>query len=83
MNENDLVRLRHMLDAAREAVEFAQNRTQKDLFENRMFNPFPDKTGGNYRGGGNQCFSGNSTKIPSNPLAKCRQNQKSPYSRLF
>ena len=36
MNENDLVRLRHMLDAAREAVNFVQNKTQKDLFKNRM-----------------------------------------------
>jgi uncharacterized protein with HEPN domain len=37
MNENDLVRLRHMLDAAREAVDFAQNRNSDDLDKNRMF----------------------------------------------
>lgn len=36
MNKNDLVRLRHMLDAAREAVDFVQDKTQKDLFKNRM-----------------------------------------------
>jgi uncharacterized protein with HEPN domain len=36
MNKNDLVRLRHMLDAAREAVDFVQDKTQEDLFSDRM-----------------------------------------------
>ncbi len=36
MNKNDLIRLRHMLDAAREAVDFVQDKTQEDLFKNRM-----------------------------------------------
>jgi uncharacterized protein with HEPN domain len=33
---DDPVRLRHMLDAAREAISFAQNRTRSDLDNNRM-----------------------------------------------
>lgn len=33
---DDPVRLRHMLDAAREAVSFAQNRTRSDLDTDRM-----------------------------------------------
>lgn len=33
---DDSVRLRHMLDAAREAISFAQNRTRSDLENNRM-----------------------------------------------
>ena len=31
MREDDTIRLRHMLDAARQAVEFAQGRTRADL----------------------------------------------------
>jgi uncharacterized protein with HEPN domain len=36
MRKDDLVRLRHMLDAAKEAASFAQNRTRSDLDGNRM-----------------------------------------------
>ncbi len=36
MQKNDLVRLRHMLDAAREATLFARNNTRSDLDTNRM-----------------------------------------------
>jgi len=47
-DSDDLVRLRHMLDAAREAVGFAHLRTRDDLDGDRMltlslFNP---KNGG-------------------------------------
>lgn len=37
MNSADAVRLRHMLDAAREAIAFAKNRTIEDLSTDRMF----------------------------------------------
>jgi uncharacterized protein with HEPN domain len=36
MREDDAIRLRHMLDAAREAVGFAQGRDRADLDANRM-----------------------------------------------
>jgi uncharacterized protein with HEPN domain len=36
MNEQDNIRLRHMLDAAREALSFARNCTRADLDTNRM-----------------------------------------------
>ena len=36
MYRDDEVRLRHMLDAAREAVSFAQGRTRSDLDEDRQ-----------------------------------------------
>ena len=36
MNNDDLVRLRHMADAAREALEFAAGRTRTDLDMDRM-----------------------------------------------
>jgi uncharacterized protein with HEPN domain len=36
MLKDDLVRIRHMLDAAREATEFAKNRNRADLDSNRM-----------------------------------------------
>ena len=36
MNEADRVRLRHMLDAAREALAFAQDRTLDDVRNDRM-----------------------------------------------
>jgi uncharacterized protein with HEPN domain len=36
MLENDLVRLRHMLDACREALSFVRNRKQGDLATDRM-----------------------------------------------
>ncbi|MBE7552062.1 MAG: DUF86 domain-containing protein [Anaerolineales bacterium] len=36
MNKDDLVRLYHMLDAAKEAESFAQNRTRSDLDSDRM-----------------------------------------------
>jgi uncharacterized protein with HEPN domain len=36
MNENDRVRYRHMLDAAREAISFIKGRTRDDLFRDRM-----------------------------------------------
>lgn len=37
MRKEDEVRLRHMLDAAREAVSFARSRTRASLEEDRMF----------------------------------------------
>ena len=37
MNDYDLVRLRHMLDAASEALQFMEGRTQEDLLQDRMF----------------------------------------------
>ena len=36
MHRDDEVRLRHMLDAAKEAVSFAQNRARADLDKDRM-----------------------------------------------
>ena len=36
MNEQDEIRLRHMLDAAREAVTFAGDHTRVDLDSNQM-----------------------------------------------
>ncbi len=36
MRKDDLVRIRHMLDAAREATEFAKDRERADLDSNRM-----------------------------------------------
>jgi uncharacterized protein with HEPN domain len=36
MPRDDTIRLRHMLDAAREAMEFASGRTRRDLDSNRM-----------------------------------------------
>jgi uncharacterized protein with HEPN domain len=36
MNKNDVIRLRHMLDAALEAQTFAQNRSRADLATDRM-----------------------------------------------
>ena len=36
MNNDDTVRLRHMADAAREAIEFAAGRTRLDLDNDRM-----------------------------------------------
>jgi uncharacterized protein with HEPN domain len=39
MPRHDLsVRLRHMLDHAREAIEMCQNRTKEDLHQDRQFN---------------------------------------------
>ena len=35
--EEDIVRLRHMLDAAEEALEFARGRSRADLDTDRMF----------------------------------------------
>ena len=36
MHKDDEIRLRHMLDAAREARSFAQGQSRKDLDSNRM-----------------------------------------------
>lgn len=36
MSESDRIRLRHMLDAAREAVEFGAGRNRKDLVHDRV-----------------------------------------------
>ena len=36
MRRDDEVRLRHMLDAAREALSFARGRTRADLNSDRM-----------------------------------------------
>jgi uncharacterized protein with HEPN domain len=36
MNDNDLIRLRHMLDAAREAIRFIGGASRSDLDQNRM-----------------------------------------------
>ena len=38
MLKNDLVRLRHILDAAREAVDYSRNRTRQDLEADRLLN---------------------------------------------
>ena len=36
MLKDDLMRIRHMLDSAKEAISFAQNKTRIDLETNRM-----------------------------------------------
>ena len=36
MTEDDLVRIRHMLDAARDAISFAQGQSRESLDTNRM-----------------------------------------------
>lgn len=36
MSKHDLVRIRHILDAAREALSFASGKTRLDLNTNRM-----------------------------------------------
>ena len=36
MNESDVIRLRHMLDAAREALSFIAGRSSEDLSRERM-----------------------------------------------
>jgi len=36
MQKPDIVRLRHMLEAAREAISFLHGRSRKDLDRNRM-----------------------------------------------
>ncbi|MBI4903835.1 MAG: DUF86 domain-containing protein [Acidobacteria bacterium] len=36
MNEHDCIRLRHMLEAAREAISFVAGKGRADLDENRM-----------------------------------------------
>ncbi len=36
MLKDDLIRLRHMLDSAKEAMAFADGKTRKDLDKNRM-----------------------------------------------
>lgn len=38
MLKNDDVRLRHILDAAREAIAFSHNRSREDLHRDRMLN---------------------------------------------
>ena len=37
MNKNDAIRIRHMLDAAEEALSFAQGKSRDDLEHNRQF----------------------------------------------
>lgn len=36
MPKDDFIRLRHMLDAAKEALSFAKDKSTKDLYANRM-----------------------------------------------
>ena len=36
MRGDDRIRMRHMLDAAKEALSFAQNKTRRDLDSERM-----------------------------------------------
>ncbi len=36
MQRDDLIRIRHMLDAAKETMSFAKNKTRKDLDNDRM-----------------------------------------------
>ena len=36
MRKDDVIRIQHMLDAAREAISFAEGKTRKDLDISRM-----------------------------------------------
>jgi uncharacterized protein with HEPN domain len=36
MPKDDLIRLRHMIDAAKEALSFAKNKARKDIYADRM-----------------------------------------------
>ncbi len=36
MRDDDLIRLRHMIEAAQEATRFAEHRERRDLDEDRM-----------------------------------------------
>ena len=37
MRRDDLIRIRHMLDAAKEALSFAKNKSRRDFDSDRMF----------------------------------------------
>ena len=39
MQRDDIIRLRHMLDAAQEAISFARGKKRKDLEHERMPDP--------------------------------------------
>ena len=39
MNEDDLARLHHILDASREAIGFSEGKTFEDMIQNRMLLP--------------------------------------------
>ena len=52
MRNPDRVRLGHMLDAAREVIEFSQNRSREDLGRDRMLCLVPRPFAGNRRRGG-------------------------------
>ena len=39
MQRDDIILLRHMLDAAQEAISFARGKKRKDLYHERMLNP--------------------------------------------
>ena len=36
MQKDNIIRLRHMLEAAREAISFSENKTKSDLYSDRM-----------------------------------------------
>jgi uncharacterized protein with HEPN domain len=39
MQRDDIIRLRHMLDAAQEAISFARGKKREDIDHERMLNP--------------------------------------------
>lgn len=36
MHKDNIIRLRHMLEAAKEALSFSENKAKSDLYSNRM-----------------------------------------------
>jgi len=83
MRKDDLIRVRHMLEAAGEAVLFARNRTRKDLDNDRMLTLSIVKSVELIGGSSNTNFKGMPGYTSGNPLDRYCRNEKPADPCLF
>jgi uncharacterized protein with HEPN domain len=82
MQQDDIIRLRHMLDAAQEAISFARGKKREDLDYERMLVLSLVKDI-EIIGEAAAKVSENCRQEHTDPLERNYHDAKSPYSRLF
>lgn len=80
MQKDDQVRLRHMLEAAKEALSFAQNETRSSLDSDRKLELALVKS---IEIIGEAAVKATAQGITSDTLGKYNGNEKSSYSRIL
>ena len=83
MQPKDKVRLRHMLDASKKAVEFCAGKTEINLAKDEMLRLAVVRLVEVIGEAAKKCFRGHSKFLSSNSMEGNCRNPRPPHSWLF